>query len=105
MLYKPERVFTFDEKKENPQESSVMSAAVCTAHSGYGNRNDSYIREVSGNLVEETTEVIDDYTQRLLHRIKKAIPLNEMEYGMLLKTIECGELKSVHEVLENSLLS
>ena len=39
------------------------------------------------------------------HRIKKAIPLNEMEYGMLLKTIECGELKSVHEVLENSLLS
>lgn len=55
--------------------------------------------------MEETTEVIDDYTQRLLHRIKKAIPLNEMEYGMLLKTIECGELKSVHEVLENSLLS
>lgn len=55
--------------------------------------------------MEETAEGIDDYTRLLLHRVKEAAPLSEAEYGTLLKMIECGELKSPHEVLESSLLA
>ncbi len=98
-------MFTFDENAVYTQQPSIVSTAVATVHPGYLNRNDSYIREVSGDLVEETAEGIDDYTRLLLHRVKEAAPLSEAEYGTLLKMIECGELKSPHEVLESSLLS
>ena len=98
-------MFTFDENAVYTQQPSIVSTAGATVHPGYLNRNDSYIREVSGDLVEETAEGIDDYTRLLLHRVKEAAPLSEAEYGTLLKMIECGELKSPHEVLESSLLS
>ena len=130
-LYNPENVFTFDENNVYSQHPTFVSTAVSFPHPGYVNRNDSFIREVSGDhdnssnltgtcsissnitqirevsgdLTEERTEVIDDYARSLLHRVKEDAGLSEAEFGTLLMKIECGEVESVRELLENALLS
>ena len=130
-LYNPENVFTFDENNVYSQHPTFVSTAVSFPHPGYVNRNDSFIREVSGDhdnssnltgtcsisnnitqirevsgdLTEERTEVIDDYARSLLHRVKEEAGLSEAEFGTLLMKIECGEVESVRELLENALLS
>lgn len=140
-LYNPENVFTFDENNVYSQHPTFVSTAVSFPHPGYVNRNNSFIREVSGDhevsgdvkgdhdnssdltgtrdlsnnmtemrevsgdLTEERTEVIDDYARSLLHRVKEDAGLSEAEFGTLLMKIECGEVGSVRELLENALLS
>lgn len=130
-LYNPENVFTFDENNVYSQHPTFVSTTVSFPHPGYVNRNDSFIREVSGDhdnssdltgahsissiitqmrevsgdLTEERTEVIDDYARSLLHRVKEDAGLSEAEFGTLLMKIECGEVESVRELLENALLS
>ena len=130
-LYNPENVFTFDENNVYSQHPTFVSTAVSFPHPGYVNRNHSFIREVSvhhddssdltgtrsisnnitqirevsGDLTEERTEVIDDYARSLLHRVKEEAGLSEAEFGTLLMKIECGEVESVRELLENALLS
>lgn len=130
-LYNPANVFTFDENNVYSQHPTFVSTAVSFPHPGYVNRSDSFIREVSGDhdnssdltgtcsissnitqirevsgdLTEERTEVIDDYARSLLHRVKEEAGLSEAEFGTLLMKIECGEVESVRELLENALLS
>ena len=130
-LYNPENVFTFDENNVYSQHPTFVSTAVSFPHPGYVNRSDSFIREVSGDhgnssnltgtcsissnitqirevsgdLTEERTEVIDDFARSLLHRVKEEAGLSEAEFGTLLMKIECGEVESVRELLENALLS
>lgn len=54
-------------------------------------------------MEEENVEIIDSALHSLLARVKTEAELSEVEYGKLLKQIECGKVKNVYELIDSCL--
>ena len=62
-----------------------------------------FIQHVISEMEEEKVEVIDSELHSLLVRVKSEAELSEVEYGKLLKQIECGKVKNVSELIDSCL--
>ena len=104
-LYNPDHVFSFDEQSVYSQHPTYVSTAIEESPSGYLQRDNSYVKEMAGEIEAEKVEVIDEYMCILLRRVKEEAKLSEVEYGRLLTHIECGEVSDVCNVIEDVLAS
>lgn len=103
VLYNPPNVFNFDEDHVYTQVPSIISTALTVPHPGYVQQNHSYVKAMRGELEEKKVLVMDDELHLKLQQIKKEAKLTEVEYGRLLRRIECGEFDDCRELLETCL--
>ncbi|KAK8802510.1 hypothetical protein WA171_006189 [Blastocystis sp. BT1] len=104
-LYNPDHVFNFDEQSVYSQHPTYVSTAIEETPPSYLQRDNSYVKEMVGEIEAEKVEVIDEYMCVLLRRVKEEAKLSEVEYGRLLTHIECGEVSDVCNVIEDVLAS
>lgn len=102
-LYHPDEVFTFDSANVYTQRPVLVSTATSFPYPGFVRYDSSFIQQVIEGVQEERVEVIDDSTRELLSRVKEEAKLSEVEYGRLLKRIECGKVCNVNELLDSCL--
>ena len=102
-LYHPDEVFTFDSANVYTQRPVLVSTATAFPYPGFVRHDSSFIQQVIEGVQEERVEVIDDSTRELLSRVKEEAKLSEVEYGRLLKRIECGKVCNVNELLDSCL--
>ena len=96
-------VFSFDPSATYTQQPVLVSTVVERPYPGYVRHDTPYIQHVISEMEEEKVEIIDSALQSLLARVKVEAELSEVEYGKLLKQIECGKVKNVYELIDSCL--
>ena len=101
--YSSDGVFSFDPSTTYTQQPVLVSTVVERPYPGYIRRDTPFIQHVISEMEEEKVEIIDSALHSLLARVKTEAELSEVEYGKLLKQIECGKVKNVYELIDSCL--
>lgn len=101
--YSSDGAFSFDPSTTYTQQPVLVSTVVERPYPGFVRRDTPFIQQVISEMEEEKVEVIDSELHSLLVRVKSEAELSEVEYGKLLKQIECGKVKNVSELIDSCL--
>ena len=101
--YSSDGVFSFDSTHAYSQHPVLVSTVIEQPYPGFVRHDTPFIQHVISEMEEEKVEIIDSSLQALLVRVKTEAELSEVEYGKLLKQIECGKVKNVSELVDSCL--